>query len=58
MPVQMFITEGTAADCAQAKELVEGIDADYLLADRAYGTDAILGACAWQGWPSMGKLIS
>ena len=28
---------------------MEGIDADYLLADRAYDTDAILGACAQQG---------
>ena len=49
MPVRMFITEGTAADCTQAGELVEGIDADYLLADRAYDTDAILGTCARQG---------
>ena len=49
MPVRMFITEGTTADCTQAGELVEGIDADYLLADRAYDTDAILGTCARQG---------
>ena len=49
MPVRMFITEGTAADCTQAGELVEGIDADYLLVDQAYDTDAILGTCARQG---------
>ena len=49
MPVRMFITEGTAADCTQAGELVEEIDVDYLLADRAYDMDATLGTCARQG---------
>lgn len=45
MPIRLFITEGTAADCRQAGELIEGIDADYLLADRAYDTNAILHYC-------------
>ena len=49
MPLRAIITEGTTADCTQAKELVEGMDADYLLADKAYDTDAILGVCAQQG---------
>ena len=45
----MFITEGTTADCTQAGELIEGIDAQYLLADKAYDIDAIIGQCQDQG---------
>ena len=41
----MVITEGTAADCTQASELIEGIDAEYLLADKAYDTDGIINQC-------------
>jgi IS5 family transposase len=40
MPVRMFITAGTVADCTQADKLVEGIDAENLLADKGYGGDA------------------
>ena len=42
MPVRVIITEGTVADCTQAERLIEGIEADYLLADKGYDTDAIL----------------
>jgi len=42
MPVRVFITEGTTADCTQAEYLTEGIEADYLIADKAYDSDAIL----------------
>ena len=42
MPVRIFITEGTAADCKHASRQIEGIDADVLFADRAYDTDAII----------------
>ncbi len=49
MPVRLFITEGTAADCSQAGDLIEGIDADYLLADKAYDTDAIISDCRNRG---------
>ena len=45
MPVRLLVTEGTAADCSQAGELIEGIDAVYLLADKAYDADAILCHC-------------
>ena len=34
MPVRMEVTAGTVADCAQAEALIDGIDAEYLLADR------------------------
>jgi len=41
----MLITNGTTADCTQAIELIEGITADHLLADRAYDTNEILKHC-------------
>ena len=42
MPVRALITGGTTADCAKAGRLIEGIDAAYLLADKAYDTNEIL----------------
>ena len=42
MPVRFTVTDGTEADCSQAHDLIKGIEADYLLADRGYDTDAIL----------------
>ena len=38
---------GTAADCTQALPLIEGIPAEYLLADKAYGTNEVI-AAAWE----------
>ena len=49
MPVRGIITHGTAADCTQASRLIEGIDADHLIADKGYDTDAILEQAAAQG---------
>ena len=49
MPVRAIITEGTAADCGQAVNLIEGIDAEYLLADRGYDTNDILQAAGEAG---------
>ena len=42
MPVRVIITSGTVADCSKACELIEGFDADYLLADRGYDTDRVI----------------
>ena len=42
MPVRAVVTKGTVADCTQAHSLLEGFDADYLPADRAYDTNAIV----------------
>ena len=42
MPVRAIITNGTVADCSKADELIEEIDADYLLADRGYDTDSVI----------------
>ena len=42
MPVRIFITKGTAADCCQAEKLIDGIEAKALLTDRGYDSDAIV----------------
>ena len=49
MPVRVVITQGTTADCKCASTLIEGIDAEYLLADRGYDTDAIIEQAKKQG---------
>jgi transposase len=42
MPLRVIITDGTTADCTQAHALIENLEADYLLADRGYDSDAIV----------------
>ena len=42
MPVRFFITAGTTADCTVAARLIEGVSAQYLLADRGYDTNEIV----------------
>ena len=42
MPVRLAVTEGTVADCTQALPLIEGIEAQCLLADKAYDTNEII----------------
>lgn len=42
MPVRVLVTEGTTADCRKAIELIDGLRAEHLLADRGYDTDAII----------------
>ena len=49
MPVRMILTEGTAADCTQAPFLTADLDAQYLLADRGYDTNAIVAEAVAQG---------
>jgi transposase len=41
-PVRILITAGTTADCTQAGKLVEEIEADNLIADKAYDSDEII----------------
>ena len=41
-PVRMLVTAATTADCTQAGQLVAGIDANYLIADKGYDTDEIV----------------
>jgi transposase len=49
MPVRVIITEGSRADCTQAPSLICDINADYLLADRGYDSDAIIEQAQKQG---------
>lgn len=42
MSVRILVTVGTVADCTQASSLIEGLDAQYLLADNGYDTDALV----------------
>ena len=45
----MVVTAGPTADCSQASTLIEGIDAQYLLADKGYDADAIIAQAKEQG---------
>ena len=49
MPVRIIVTEGTRADCKLALALMEGITAEFLLADKAYDTNEILGYARERG---------
>ncbi|WMV73436.1 IS5 family transposase [Xenorhabdus griffiniae] len=49
MPVRVVITSGTTADCSQAEALIDGFDAEHLLADRGYDSNAIVEKAAQQG---------
>ena len=49
MPIRVLITAGPAADCTQAEQLIKGLDAAYLLADRGYDSNQILHAAESQG---------
>jgi transposase len=47
MPLRVVVTQGTRADCSQASRLIEGLSAEYLLADKGYDANHILAqACA------------
>jgi len=49
MPVRIIATEASRADCSQAAELIEGIDAKHLIADKGYDSDAIVELAQAQG---------
>jgi transposase len=42
MPVRILVTAGTVHDCTQACTLIEGIFAEWLLADRGYDSNTII----------------
>ncbi len=44
MPVRMILTAGTEAVCSRALPLIEGIEAECLLTDKAYDTNEIIAA--------------
>jgi transposase len=49
LPVRIFITAGPTADCTQASRLIEGIDAEHLIADRGYDSNDIVSQAESQG---------
>jgi transposase len=49
MPVRILVTDGTAADCTQAASLIQGIEAEHLLADKGYDSDAFMEQAKIQG---------
>ena len=49
MPVRAIITAGTVADCTEAVNLIDGITAEMLLADKGYDSNAILEKAVQQG---------
>lgn len=49
MPVRMFITSGTTADCTQGSRLIESLNTENLLADREYDSNEIIDAAIAQG---------
>lgn len=42
MPARVLVTAGTRADCKEALALIDGITAQFLLADRGYDTNQIV----------------
>ena len=49
MPVRMFITSGTVADCTQGSRLIERLSAENLLADKGYDSNEIIDVATEQG---------
>ena len=43
MPVRFLITAGNQADCTLGTALLEGLPLQFVLADKAYDTDTIIG---------------
>lgn len=37
-----LFTGGTTADCAKAKELIQGMETEAIIADKDYGTNAMM----------------
>ena len=49
MPIRILATEATRADCSLAPELIEGLSAEHLIADKGYDSDAIVALAEQQG---------
>lgn len=49
MPIRILATEATRADCSLADELIEGLVAEHLIADKGYDSDAIVEQARRQG---------
>ena len=49
LPIRVLVTAGTTADCTQATALIDGIVAQFLLADRGYDSNEIIDAALASG---------
>ena len=49
MPVKVLISGGNVADCTEACNLIDGIEAENLVADRGYDTNEIVEAATKAG---------
>ncbi len=49
LPIRLIVSDGNTADCTQAEDLIDGLLADYLMADKAYDTNALLETLADRG---------
>ena len=49
MPIRIRLTEGCRADCKEACDLIDGILASALFADKAYDVDSIINQAMKQG---------
>ena len=49
MPVRMRVTAGTVVDSSQALELIDGIEAEHLLADEGYDSNDLVKAALKRG---------
>ena len=48
-PVRLLITAGQASEYGQANALIEGFDADYVLADKGYDSNSFIEAIEVSG---------
>lgn len=49
LPIRLLVMAGTTADCKFGEKLIENIQAEALLADKGYDTDAIIKAALEAG---------
>ena len=49
MPLRVLITAGPAADCSSAGAPIKGMEAEHLIADKGYDSDAVVAQATQQG---------
>ena len=49
MPVRAIVTEGSVADCTVAAELITGFEAEQVIADKGYDSQAIVDVIEMSG---------
>lgn len=49
MPIRILATEATRADCTEAPNLIAGLNAEHLIADRGYDSNTLVEQATRQG---------